>query len=145
MVGGQNGTTYNSYKVCLVLCSQIKDVLCPKKYLHQRINLQIYLIKFQKKQRNQRSNCQHPLDHRKSNIVPEKHLLLLDCAKAFDRVGHNKLWKTLKRDGNTRPPFLPVKHVHKSRINSQNRTWKNGLVPNWERSISRLNTVTLLI
>ena len=28
-------------------------------------------------QRNQRSNCQHPLDHRKSKRVPEKHLFLL--------------------------------------------------------------------
>ena len=32
---------------------------------------------FQKMQRNQRSNCQHPLDHQKSKKVPEKHLLLL--------------------------------------------------------------------
>ena len=30
-----------------------------------------------KRQRNQRSNCQHPLDHQKSKRVPEKHLLLL--------------------------------------------------------------------
>ena len=30
-----------------------------------------------KRQRNQRSNCQHPLDHWKSKRVPEKHLLLL--------------------------------------------------------------------
>ena len=27
----------------------------------------------------------------------------------------------------------------------QNQTWNNGLVPNWERSMSRLCTVTLLI
>ena len=27
---------------------------------------------------NQRSNCQHPLDHRKSKRVPEKHLFLLN-------------------------------------------------------------------
>ena len=27
--------------------------------------------------RNQRSNCQYPLDHRKSKGIPEKHLLLL--------------------------------------------------------------------
>ena len=27
---------------------------------------------WQKRQRNQRSNCQHPLDHRKSKRVPEK-------------------------------------------------------------------------
>ena len=32
---------------------------------------------------NQRSNCQHLLDHRKSKRIPEKHLL--DC------VDHNKL------------------------------------------------------
>ena len=30
-----------------------------------------------KRWRNQRSNCQHPLDHQKSKRVPEKHLLLL--------------------------------------------------------------------
>ena len=32
---------------------------------------------FRKRYRNQRSNCQHPLDHRKSKRVPEKHLFLL--------------------------------------------------------------------
>ena len=46
------------------------------------------------------SNCQHLLDHRKSKRVPEKHLLLfIDCAKAFDCVDHNKLWKILKDMG----------------------------------------------
>ena len=33
----------------------------------------------------------------------------IDYAKAFDCVDHNKLWKILKRDGNTRPPDLPLK------------------------------------
>jgi len=32
---------------------------------------------FYKRQRNQRSNHQHPLDHRKSKRIPEKHLFLL--------------------------------------------------------------------
>ena len=36
-------------------------------------------------------------------------------------VDHNKLWKILPRDGNTRPPNLPPeKSVCRSRINSQN-------------------------
>ena len=36
----------------------------------------------------------------KSKRVPEKHLfLLIDYAKAFDYVNHNKLWKTLKEMG----------------------------------------------
>ena len=44
------------------------------------------------------------------------------------------------------PPYLPlVKPVCKSSSNSQNQTWKNGLVQNWERSMSRLYIVTLLI
>ena len=53
-----------------------------------------------KRQRNQRSNCQHSLDHRKSKRVPEKHLLFfIDCTKAFDCVDHSKLWKILKEMG----------------------------------------------
>ena len=33
----------------------------------------------QKRQRNQTSNCQQPLDHRKSKRIPKEHLLLLHC------------------------------------------------------------------
>ena len=52
-------------------------------------------------QRNQRSNCQHLLDHRKSKRVPEKNVyfFFIDYAKAFDCVDHNKLWKILKKMG----------------------------------------------
>ena len=35
------------------------------------------VISFLPRKRNQRSNCQHPMDHRKSKRVPEKHLFLL--------------------------------------------------------------------
>ena len=42
-----------------------------------------------------------------------------DYTKAFDCVDQNKLWKILKRDGNTRPPDLPPeKSVCWSRSNS---------------------------
>ena len=54
-------------------------------------------------QRNQRSNCQDPLDHQKSKRVPENiYLCFIDYAKAFDCVDHNKL-ENSERDGNTRP------------------------------------------
>ena len=47
-------------------------------------------------QRNQRSNCQHPLDHGKSKRVPEKHLFLLYwLCQSLDCVEHNELWKIL--------------------------------------------------
>ena len=37
----------------------------------------------------------------------QKNICFMDYAKDFDCVDHNKLWKILKRDGNTRPPDLP--------------------------------------
>ena len=36
-----------------------------------------YTCWIQKRQRNQSSNCQHPVEHGKSKKVPEKHLFLL--------------------------------------------------------------------
>ena len=66
--------------------------------------------------------------------------------RAFDCVDHSKLWENSSRDGNTRPPYLsPEKSVRRSRSNSLNWTRNNGLVPNQERSMSRLYIVTLLI
>ena len=53
-----------------------------------------------KRQRNQRSNCQHPLDHRKSKRAPKNiYFCFIDYAKAFDSVDHNKLWKVLQQMG----------------------------------------------
>ena len=70
----------------------------------------------------------------------------IDYTKAFNCVNHNKLWKILERDGNTRPSDLSLeKSVCRSRSNSKNWTWNNRLVPNRKRSTSRLYTVTLLI
>ena len=52
-------------------------------------------------QRDQRSNCQHPLGYRKRKQVPEKNIYFcfIDNSKAFDCVYHNKLWKILKEMG----------------------------------------------
>ena len=45
----------------------------------------------------------------KNKRVPEKiYFCFIDYAKDFDCVDHHKLWKILKRDGNTRPPDLPL-------------------------------------
>ena len=69
----------------------------------------------------------------------------IDYAKAFDCVDHKKL-ENSERDGNTRPPDLPLeKPVCRSGSNSLKWTWNNRLVPNRKRSTSRLYIVTLLI
>src|SRR5574340_686564 len=69
----------------------------------------------------------------------------IDYAKAFDCVDDNKL-ENSERDGNTRPPDMPLeKPVCRRGSNSYNWTWNNRLVPNRKRSTSRLYIVTLLI
>jgi len=73
----------------------------------------------QKRQRNQRSNSQHPLDHLKSKAVPEKHLLLLYwlCQSLWLCVSQQTV-ENSERDGNTRPPALrPDKSVCRSGSN----------------------------
>ena len=53
-----------------------------------------------KRQRNQRSNCQHSLDHRKSKRVQKNiSFCFTDYAKAFECVDYYKLWKILKEMG----------------------------------------------
>ena len=60
------------------------------------------------RQRNQRSNCQHLLDHWKSKRVPEKHLLLLYwLCQSLWLCGSQQTVENSSRDGNTRLPDLP--------------------------------------
>ena len=84
--------------------------------------------------------------NRKSKRVPEKHLLLLYwLCQSLWLCGSQQTVENSERDGNTRPPYLPPeKSVCRSRNNSKNWTW-NRLVPNQERSTSRLHIVTVLI
>ena len=73
-----------------------------------------------KRQRSQRSSCQHPLDHQKSKKVPEKPLFLLYwlCQRLW-LCGSQKTVENSSRDGNTIPPDLPPeKSVCRSSSNS---------------------------
>ena len=54
----------------------------------------------QKRQRNQRSNCQKSLDHGKSKEFQENiYFCFIDYTKAIDCVDYNKLLKILKEMG----------------------------------------------
>ena len=57
-----------------------------------------------------RSNCQHPVGSTKKarEFQENIYFCFIDYAKAFDCVDHNKLWKNSEKDGNTRPPNLPL-------------------------------------
>ena len=62
----------------------------------------------------------HSLDHRKSKRVPEKHLLLLYwLCQSLWLCGSQQTVENSSRDGNTRPPDLPLeKFVCRSGSNS---------------------------
>ena len=68
----------------------------------------------------------------------------IDYAKVFDCVVHNKLWKILK--GMETPDHLTclLRYLYAGREATIKSNTENGLVPKWERSMSRLN-ITLLI
>ena len=81
------------------------------------VNFQMFKLVL-KRQRNQRSNCQNPLDHRKSKRVPEKHLLLLYWLCLW-LCRSQQTVENSERDGNTRPPDLPLeKPICRSGSNS---------------------------
>ena len=58
------------------------------------------------------------------------HFCFADCAKAFDCVYHNKLWKILKEMviADHLPYLSPEKPVCRPRTHNQNWTQNNGLV-----------------
>ena len=63
----------------IALISHISKVMLKilQARLQQYVNRELPDVQFSKRQRNQRSSCQHLLDHGKSKRVPEKHLFLL--------------------------------------------------------------------
>ena len=72
------------------------------------------------RQRNQISNCQHPLDHWKIQRVPEKHLFLLYwLCQSLWLCGSQYTVENSERDRNTRPPDLHLeKPICRSGSNS---------------------------
>ena len=85
------------------------------------------------------------LDHQKSKRVPEKHLLLLYwLCQILWLCGSQQTVQNTSRDGNTRAPecFLINLQVKNQQLELD---MEQKLVPNRERSTSRLYIVTLLI
>ena len=72
------------------------------------------------------------------------YLSFIDYAKAFDSVDHNKLWKILREMGIPDHLTCLLRYLYAGREATIKSNTENGLVPKWERSMSRLN-ITLLI
>ena len=68
----------NYYKIALISHTSKVMLKSLQVRLQQDLNHEIPDVQADlEKERNQRSNCQHLLDHQKSKRVPEKHLFLL--------------------------------------------------------------------
>ena len=100
-----------SYYCTIALISHTSKVMLKifQARLQQYIDSELQMFKLHlERQWNQRSNCQHLLDHRKSKRVPEKHLLLLHwLCQSLWLCGLHQTMENSSRDGNTRPPDLP--------------------------------------
>ena len=74
-----NGKEWSNYHTIALISHPSKVMLkILQARLQQYVNHELLDVQagFRKWQRNQRSNCQHLLDHGKSKRVPEKHLFL---------------------------------------------------------------------
>ena len=93
---------------------------------------------------NERSNCQHPLDHWKSKRIPQNiYFHFIDYAKGFVWITTNcgKYFKRWEYQTTWPASWEICMQVRKQ----QNWTWNNALVPNWERSTSSLYIVLCLL
>ena len=68
-----------------------------------------------------------------------------DYDKMFDCMDHYKLWKILEELHVQDYFTCLLRPVCGSKSSSYNLTWNKLLVPNWERSMTRLYIITLLI
>ena len=88
------------------------------------------------------------VDHQKSKRGPKKiYFCFIDCAKAFYCVDHIKLWKVLKGMGIPDHLTCLLRNLYagqEATVITRHGT-TDWLVPNRERSTSRLYIVTLLI
>ena len=69
----------------------------------------------------------------------------VSLTKAFDCVDHNKLWKILKEIGLPDHLTCLLRNLYAGQEATVRTGWNNGLLPNWERSTSRLYIVIQLI
>ena len=83
---------------------------------------------------------------KKREFQKSNYFCFIDYAKAFDCVDDNKLWKILKEMGIPDHLTCLLRNLHAGQeATVRIRHGTNRLVPNWERSTSRLYIVTLLI
>ena len=109
------------------------------------VNFQMFKLELQKAAESEIKLPTSIESSRKQESSRNIYFCFMDYPKTFDYVDHNKLWNILKEweYQTTWPVSWEIsKQVKKNR---GNWTWNRRLVPNWERSMSRLFMLTLFI
>ena len=76
----------------------------------------------------------------------QKNICFIDYDKAFDCVDHHKLWKILKEMEIPDHLTCLLRNLYAGQeATVMEKAWNKRLDANWERSRSKLYTVTLLI
>ena len=71
------------------------------------MNFQMFKLVLEKAEEPEIANI-HWIIKKAREFQKNTYFCFIDYAKDFDCVDHDKLWKIMKRDGNTRPPDLPL-------------------------------------
>ena len=88
----------------------------------------------------------HWIIEKAKGFQKDSYFSFIDYTKAFDCVDHNKLWKILKEMGIPDHLICLLRNLYAGQeAIVRTRHGNNRLVPNWERTMSRLYIVTLLI
>ena len=88
--------------------------------------------------RNQIANI-HWIMEKSREFWKNIYFCFIDYAKSFDCVDHNKLWKILKEMEIPDYLIFLLRNLYAGQeAYSENWTWNNGLVQNWEGSTSGL-------
>ena len=87
----------------------------------------------------------HGISEKAKEFQKNIYFCFIDYSKAFHCVDHNKLWKILKEMGIPDHLTCLLRNLHGSQEAIVRTVHGTRLVPNRERSTSRLYIVTLLI
>ena len=96
--------------------------------------------------RGKQTKLPTPLDHRKSKRIQKSiYFCFTDHTKAFDCVDQNKLWKILQEMGIPAHMTCLLRNLYAGQEQQLELEMEQQTGSNWERSMSRLYIVTLLI
>ena len=109
------------------------------------VNFQMFKLVLEKAEESETKLPKSAGSWKKQESSRNIYFCFINYAKAFDCVDHNKLWKILKEMGILNHLTFPLRNLYAGQEATVKLDRNNRLVPNQERSMSRLYIVNLII